>query len=101
MMLIRIYRSAYLQEVFREAEHWQVYVHCNRFQSIVEQMYESQMKSTENSSHELLEGTGSKKSLHVVPKSMFPDPEHLVRIRIPGSRTFRTYQDPRIQNSKI
>ncbi len=80
-MLIRIYRSAYLQEVFREAEHWQVHVRvqCNRFQSIAEQIYESWMKSTEKSSHACIIGEKRfKKSRHAIPKSVFPDPELLV-----------------------
>ncbi len=95
MMLIRIYRSAYLQEVFREAEHWQVHVQCNRFQSIVEQMYESRMKSTEKSSHAcIIVENRFKKSRHAVPKSVFPDPELLVRIRIPGSRILKFEPDP-------
>jgi|LakMenEpi03Aug12_release.lakeMendotaPanAssembly.Ray.scaffolds.fasta_scaffold1593639_1 hypothetical protein len=87
MMLIRIYRSPYQQEVFREAVHWQVHVQCNRFQSFVEQLYESRMKSTEKSNHALLERTGSKKSSHAGPK-----------VSVSGSRTFGTNPDPRIQN---
>jgi len=82
MMLIRIYRSADLEEVFMEAEHWQVHVQRSRFQWIVEQIYESRIKSTENSSHAFLERTGSKKSR---PK-----------VSVYGSRTFGANPDPRI-----
>ncbi len=76
MMLIRINRSADLEEVFREAEHWQVHV---QYVIVFSQMYESRMKSTEKSSHACIIGENRfKKSRHAVPKSVFPDPELLV-----------------------